>query len=67
MAEPPLVTLARWEDAGAGWRLHERTESGVTVALLTCTGEPVELLHSDDPELLDYLARRPSSEDPVTR
>jgi hypothetical protein len=61
--EPPLVTLERWEDAGAAWRVASRTDSEAVVELLTCHGEPVDVLRSDDPELLAYLERRPSSQD----
>jgi hypothetical protein len=61
-AESPLDALARWENAGAGWRLAHFTEAGAAVvALLTCYGEPVDVLRSPDPELLAYLRRRPAS------
>lgn len=64
--ERPLQTLARWEDAGAAWRLSHLEDSGAVVELLTCYGEAVDVLRSDDPELLAYLRRRPaSSEDPL--
>lgn len=61
MAETALQTLARWEDAGAGWRLSHLTDDGAVVHLLTCCGEPVELLSSNDPEVLAYLELRPAS------
>jgi hypothetical protein len=64
MPESPLLTLERWEDAGAGWRLARPTASGVVVELLACTGEVVDHLESGDPALRAYLAVRPSSEDP---
>jgi hypothetical protein len=63
MAEAPLITLRRWEDSGAHWRLRWRTDAEAEVDLLTCLGEPVERLRSADPELLAYLARRSSSEE----
>ncbi|MCW3040320.1 MAG: hypothetical protein JWM31_2225 [Solirubrobacterales bacterium] len=60
--EPPLAALARWEDAGAGWRLAYFTATGdAVVELLTCTGEPADVLRSSDPALLAYLRRRPAS------
>jgi hypothetical protein len=65
MAEPPLDTLARWEDAGALWRTRSLREGEAVVELCTCHGEPVEELRSSDPELLRYLAARRSSEDPL--
>jgi hypothetical protein len=60
--EPALDALARWEDAGAGWRLAYYDDAGgAVVQLLTCCGEPVDVLRSQDPELLGYLRRRPTS------
>lgn len=64
MPEPPLQTLARWEDSGALWRTRSLGDGEAVVELCTCHGEPVEELRSDDPELLRYLAARPSSEAP---
>lgn len=57
------MTLRRWEDAGAHWRLRWRTDEEAEVELLTCVGEPVDRLRSGDPELLAYLARRSSSDE----
>ncbi|HEY2716326.1 MAG TPA: hypothetical protein VGI73_08915 [Solirubrobacterales bacterium] len=65
MSEPPLQTLARWEEAGALWRTRRLGEREAVVDLCTCFGEPVEELRSDDPQLLRYLAGRRSSEDPL--
>lgn len=66
--EPPLRALARWEDAGAAWRLRAFTASGAAVVdLLACTGEPVDVLRSDDAALLAYLRARPTSEDDPPR
>lgn len=60
--ETPRQALARWEDAGAGWRLSHFTGTGdAVVELLTCYGEPVDTLSSPDPEFLAYLRRRPTS------
>jgi hypothetical protein len=67
MAEPPLQTLARWEDSGALWRTRSLAAEEAVVELCTCYGEPVEELRSGDPELLRYLAARPSSEAPAPR
>jgi len=64
MPESPLQTLERWELNGAIWRTRSLSEEGAIVALLTCCGEPVDELRSADPELLGYLADRPSSEEP---
>jgi hypothetical protein len=58
MAEAPLETLRRWEDSGATWKLYELTDEHTAVQLCTCTGEPVELLESDDPELRRFVRAR---------
>lgn len=55
MAEKPLVTLERWTDHGASWRCIHVSDNLAIVDLCTCTGEPVDRLESDDPELIDYL------------
>ncbi|MGV1047168.1 MAG: hypothetical protein ACOYD4_01400 [Solirubrobacterales bacterium] len=64
MSESPLITLARWEDHGAIWRVKSLGGDEAIVELLTCHGEPVDVLRSRDPELVRYLADRPTSEDP---
>ena len=64
MSERPTVTLRRWEDHGAHWRLVALTRDRAVVELCTCHGESVDRLESTDPELLDLLRRRPSSESP---
>jgi hypothetical protein len=62
VTEPPLQTLARWEDSGALWRTRSLAVDEAVVELCTCHGEPVDELRSSDPELLRYLAIRGSSE-----
>jgi hypothetical protein len=64
MPESPLQTLERWELNGAIWRTKSLRSGEAIVALLTCYGEPVDELRSTNPELLNYLADRPTSEDP---
>ena len=62
MDEPPKVTLLRWEEHGAIWRLRFMTDREAVVDLCTCYGEPLDELRSSDPELLRYLAERPRSD-----
>ena len=60
----PLGHLLRWEDAGGTWQVTALSASHASVSLCRCDGgEEIERLTSADPELLAYLARRPSSED----
>jgi hypothetical protein len=58
MAESPIETLTRWEDAGAEWRTVHVSDAHAIVDLCTCTGEPVDRLESDDPELIRFLRER---------
>jgi hypothetical protein len=53
----PVADLERWTDHGAVYRVLELRDDRALVQLCTCTGEPVELLESDDPELIAYLRR----------
>jgi hypothetical protein len=64
MAISDLEKLERWELHGAVWRLRSLSATEAEVELCTCYGELVDEVRSNDPELLRYLARRPSSEGP---
>jgi hypothetical protein len=66
MGPTPIEQLERWELFGAIWRVRSLEPTEAVVELCTCDGEPVEELHSEDPELLAYLAARPASEHPPT-
>ena len=59
----PIEVLQRWQAFGATWRVVSQTSSGVTRGPSRCDGgEEVERLSSADPELIDWLAGRHSSE-----
>ena len=55
MKETPIDVLTRWEDHGAVWRAVHVSDTRAVVDLCTCTGEPVDRLESDDPELISFL------------
>jgi hypothetical protein len=57
-------TLERWEGSGGVWRVAATRPGEAEVELLSCDGEPMGRVHSADPALIDYLARRPTSEEP---
>lgn len=62
MGEPirPTTTIAdlqRWEDHGATWRALELTDERAVVELCTCYGEPVDLVQSQDPQLIEFVRR----------
>ena len=65
MGEATREVLERWERSGAIWRVRTLTESEALVDLCTCFGEPVEVLHARQPDMLRYLAARGSSEERV--
>jgi hypothetical protein len=58
VAEHPIVTLQRWEDGGAVWRAVHVSDERAIVDLCACTGEPVDRLESDDPELIRFVRER---------
>ena len=58
MKETPVEVLERWEEHGAVWRLVSMGDDRAVVDLCTCTGEPVERLESDDPDLIRFLRER---------
>lgn len=61
MPESPVEALNRWEQHGAEWRVVSLGDDRAIVELCTCYGEPVEVIESDDPELLRLLRARPGS------
>jgi hypothetical protein len=58
MPESPIDTLTRWEDSGAVWRAVHVSDDRAIVDLCTCTGEPVDRLESDDPDLIRFIRAR---------
>jgi len=57
MTEPSLTidALERWVQFGAHWRLVDLSHERAVVDLCACTGETVERLESEDPELVRYV------------
>ena len=61
--EELIGSLHDWERSGAVWRLVDIRTSEATVALLRCdAGEEVDRITSGDPQWLEYLRTRSSSE-----
>ncbi|MEU7768839.1 hypothetical protein AB0B25_27565 [Nocardia sp. NPDC049190] len=64
MADDPVTVLRRWQDSGGVWQVLEHRSGTVTVAHYQCTGgEEVDRFISADPELIEFLGGRRSSED----
>ncbi len=57
---PPLTIddLTRWEENGARWRAVEVSDTRAVVELCSCTGEPMDELQSDAPELIAFVRSR---------
>jgi hypothetical protein len=64
MAEAPVDVLKRWEDHGAVWRAVSVSDERAVIDLCTCTGEPVDRLESDDPELIRFVREHDVDEGP---
>ena len=58
------ATLERWGGSGGVWRVVAESPDEAEVELLSCDGEPMGRVRSADPDLLGYLARRGTSEEP---
>ncbi len=62
----PVAVLQRWQDSGGIWRVLRRTGGVIDIELVTCTGDEVMgRVSSADPELLEWVGGRDSSEDNV--
>jgi hypothetical protein len=62
-ATSALEDLMRWQHSGGLWRVVARTSASLEIALLTCSGaEEMARLVSTDPELLEFVGERRSSQ-----
>ena len=52
-----LAQLEDWELHGATWRTVEFGEERVVLELCSCSGEPMDLVESEDAKLIDYVRR----------
>jgi hypothetical protein len=50
-----LSELEDWEFHGASWRMLELGEQRVVLELCSCSGEPMDRVESDDPDLIEYV------------
>jgi hypothetical protein len=59
-----LEDLIRWQEHGATWRPLDVTDARAVVELCTCYGEPVDTVHGDAPELIEFVrAHRAAQQD----
>jgi hypothetical protein len=50
-----IEQLEEWAEQGAVWRAIEVSDERAVIDLCSCTGEPMERVQSDAPELIDYV------------
>jgi hypothetical protein len=50
-----IEQLEEWAEHGAVWRAIEVSDERAVIDLCSCTGEPMERVQSDAPELIDYV------------
>lgn len=50
-----IEDLQRWEEYGATWRALELSDERAIVELCTCYGEPVDVVRSHDPRLIEFV------------
>jgi hypothetical protein len=53
-----IEDLERWELHGATWRAVELSDARAVLELCTCYGEPVDLIQSQDPALIQFVRDR---------
>lgn len=64
MDDDPVGILQRWESAGGLWRVIGRGGGCLTVGLFRCDGgEQIDLLRSDNANLLAFVGARQSNFD----
>jgi hypothetical protein len=51
--------LEHWELHGATWRAVEVSDELAVIELCTCYGEPVDMVQSSEPELIEYVRSHP--------
>jgi hypothetical protein len=55
--------LEDWELHGAIWRPLEVTDARAVVELCSCSGEPMDVVEGDAPELIEFVRARPATAD----
>jgi hypothetical protein len=54
-----IAELRDWELNGASWRTVEISDRRAVVELCTCSGERVDVVESQDPELIEFIRAHP--------
>ena len=54
----PLAELEDWQLHGAIWRPLELSDERAVVELCSCSGEPMDVVEGDSPELIEFVRAR---------
>jgi len=54
--------LERWQEHGAIWRMLEVSDQAAVVQLCTCYGEPVDVVSSQDAEVIAFVRAHRASD-----
>ena len=58
--ELTIEDLERWEEHGATWRALELSDDRAVVELCTCYGEPVDVVQSEVPAVIEFVRTHPA-------
>jgi hypothetical protein len=61
-AQVTIDYLKQWEEHGAVWRALEVSDDRAVIELRSCFGEPVDLVDSDAPALIEFVRAHPRSD-----
>ena len=53
-----IAELEDWELHGAIWRPLELSDERAVVELCSCSGEPMDVVEGDSPELIEFVRAR---------
>jgi hypothetical protein len=56
-----ISELEDWEESGAAWRAVELDAEHAVVDLCTCSGERMERVQSEDPEVIAFVRAHPDA------
>jgi hypothetical protein len=62
LRDATIKELKDWEVHGATWRPVELGDGQVVVELCTCYGEPVDMVASRDPSVIEFVRRHGDAE-----
>ena len=54
-----IAELEDWELHGAVWRPLEVSDKRAVVELCSCSGEPMDVVVGETPELIEFVRARP--------